>query len=209
MPSAPLPALVEATLSAATKAGADAADVLAVTGTSVSIDVRAGKLEEATREEGTDVSLRVLLGTRAAVVSISDTSDAALTEMAERAVAMAREAPEDPSLGLADPGDLATDRDTSKLDLYDPADEPDPATLQAMAAETEAAALAVSGVTQSQGAGAAYTQQDGMIGATNGFSARTQRTATQLSCMHFAICHLQSATHTFCKLPMSTKSFLP
>ncbi|MEM9350944.1 MAG: TldD/PmbA family protein, partial [Pseudomonadota bacterium] len=175
--------LVETTLSAAKRAGADAADVLAVTGTSLSIDVREGKLEEATREEGTDISLRVLVGQRQAAVSVSDTSPDSLREMAERATAMAREAPEDASLGLADVALLATDTDTSALDLYDPAEEPDPAMLQAAATEAEAAALAVEGVSQCSGSGASYTKREVMLAGTNGFTAQSMRTGSSLSCV--------------------------
>ena len=43
----PLDALTQSLLSAAKRAGADAADAMAVQGTSVSIDVRAGALEHA------------------------------------------------------------------------------------------------------------------------------------------------------------------
>ncbi|MCH2077799.1 MAG: TldD/PmbA family protein [Rhodobacteraceae bacterium] len=179
----PLSDLAERTLSEAKRAGADAADVLAVTGTSVSIDVRGGALEEATREEGTDISLRVLIGQRQALVSISDTSPDALQEMADRAVAMAREAPEDESLGLAEPGQMAEGLDAATLDLSDPAAEPDPARLQEMARAAEAAALAVEGVSQTQGAGAGYSQRDIVLAGTNGLEMRTARTGSSLSCV--------------------------
>jgi len=175
--------LVETTLSEAEKAGADAADVYAVHGTSLSIDVRAGALEEATREEETEISLRVLCGRRQAVVSISDVSLEALREMAERTTAMAREAPEDVSLGLAEPSALAQSRDVTMLDLADPAPEPDPSDLQALATEAEAAALAVEGVSQSQGAGAGYTRREVALGASNGFEAGGVLTGTGLSCV--------------------------
>ena len=62
-------------LSAARKAGADAADAVVVDGTSISIGVRGGALEQAERSEGIDVGLRVLVGQRQACVSASDTSD--------------------------------------------------------------------------------------------------------------------------------------
>ena len=107
----PLDTLTEALLAAAKAAGADSADALAVRGSSIEIDVRGGTLEQAERSEGTDLGLRVLLGKRVAVVSASDEKDETLTAMAERAVAMAREAPEDPWVGLADPDQLARDRD--------------------------------------------------------------------------------------------------
>ena len=47
-----LDALTDKLLTAARKAGADAADALALDGTSISIDVRAGGLEHAERAEG-------------------------------------------------------------------------------------------------------------------------------------------------------------
>ena len=119
--SADLADLADQLLAAARRAGADAADALAVDGTSISIEVTKGRLEHAERAEGVDISLRVLLGTRQAVVSSSDTKPDTIAAMAERAVAMAREAPEDPLVGLADPADLARGWDTAALDLADPA----------------------------------------------------------------------------------------
>ena len=88
--------LTEALLDAARKAGADAADAIATQGTSLSIEVRDGALEQAERSEGVDIGLRVLIGQRQAIVSASDTKPETISEMAERAVTMARLAPEDP-----------------------------------------------------------------------------------------------------------------
>ncbi|MBR2655750.1 MAG: TldD/PmbA family protein [Loktanella sp.] len=167
----------------ARKAGADAADAIAVDGTSVSIDVRGGVLEHAERSEGIDVGLRVLVGKRQACVSSSDTKPDTLRQMAERAVAMAREAPEDPHAGLADPAQLARDTDTSTLDLYDPSDEPDPAMLQDQAARAEAAALRNKGISQVQSASAGYSRRRVHLAATNGFSAGYARTDRGLSCV--------------------------
>jgi PmbA protein len=70
----PLDALTQSLLSAAKRAGADAADAMAVQGTSISIDVRSGALEHAERSEGIDIGLRVFVGQRIANVSASDTS---------------------------------------------------------------------------------------------------------------------------------------
>lgn len=95
--------LTQSLLMAAKKAGAEQADAIAVQGESTKIDVRDSKLEHAERAEGVDIGLRVLIGQRSANVSASDTSDATIQAMAERAVAMAKEAPEDPYIGLADP----------------------------------------------------------------------------------------------------------
>lgn len=173
-------------LQAAQKAGADSADAMAVQGTSVSIDVRAGRLEQAERSEGIDIGLRVLVGQRQANVSASDTRPQTLTEMAQRAVAMAREAPEDPYIGLADPADLARDWDIAALELADPAVEPDPAALQQDAERAEAAALAVDGIAQVQSATAAYGARQVHLAATNGFSGGYSRTDRAISCVAIA-----------------------
>ncbi|MEM1303019.1 MAG: TldD/PmbA family protein [Pseudomonadota bacterium] len=181
-----LDTLASQMLDAARAAGAEAADVLITQGTSVSIDVRAGALEEANRSEGIDLGLRVLVGPRQAVVSASNASDGTIADMAERAVAMAKEAPADPHLGLAEPAQLATSWDIDALDMYEDAPEPSPADLQAAAQEAEAAALAVSGVSQTQGAGAAYGSREVMLAASNGFSGGYHRSSHSLSCVAIA-----------------------
>lgn len=178
---ADLSALTAQLLDAARRAGADAADALAVDGTSISIDVARGRLEHAERSEGVDLGLRVLLGTRQAVVSSSDTKPETIAEMAARAVAMAREAPEDPTVGLADPAELARTWDADALDLADPSDEPAPAALQDAAARAEAAALAVPGITRMDSASAAYGRRRLHLAATNGFAGGYDRTDWSLS----------------------------
>jgi len=181
--TAPLAPLAQAMLRAAKDAGADAADAMAVEGRSVSIDVRKGGLEQAERSEGLEIGLRVFVGQRQACISSSDTRPETLAAMAARAVAMAREAPEDPYAGLADSHRLAMLRSADGLDLFDPAAEPDPATLEEDARRAEAAALSVAGVTQVQSASAAYGQQAIWLAATNGFSGGYARTSRHTSCV--------------------------
>ena len=173
--------LTEALLAAATKAGAGAADAIAVDGTSLSVDVRAGVLEQAERSEGIEIGLRVLVGKRQACVSASDTSERTIAEMAERAVAMAREAPEDATLGLAEETELASARDLVALDLTDRAPEPDPAALEDDARRAEAAALAVEGVSQCQSASSSYSRRRIFLAATNGFAGGYGRTSRSIS----------------------------
>ena len=178
--------LAHALIDAAQKAGADAADALATSGRSVSIDVLDGALEQAERSEGIDIGLRVFLGQRSAIVSSSDASDATIATMAERAVAMAREAPEDAFAGLADPDQLTTATDVAALELSDPSAEPTAEALKADALAVEAAARAVDGVTQVQGAAAGYGVTDIHLAASNGFSAGYRRTSRSLSCVAIA-----------------------
>ena len=168
-------------IDAARAAGADGADAIAVAGTSVSIDVRNSVLEEAQRSEATDIGLRVFVGNRSANVSASDTSERTVQEMAARAVAMAGEAPEDPHAGLADPSQLASDLDASRLDLVDDGAEPDPAWLEEQARIAEAAAQAVDGVAQVQSASAGYGRRQIHLAASNGFSGGYESTGHSLS----------------------------
>jgi PmbA protein len=176
--------LSHALLDAARKAGADTADALAVTGTALSIEIRKGALEQAERSEGVEIGLRVLIGRRQACVSASDTSSATIKALAERAVAMAREAPEDATAGLAEASQLASGWDAMALDLADPAGEPGASVLEAAAREVEAAALGISGITQVE-ASAAYSQRALHMAATNGFSGGYGRTSTSLSAVAF------------------------
>ncbi|MFL6824615.1 MAG: TldD/PmbA family protein [Xanthobacteraceae bacterium] len=158
--------LAERLVAAARRAGADAADALAVRSVSLGVEVRDGAVEESERSEGDDVGLRALVGRRQAVVSTNDIkADAA--ELAERAVAMARVAPDDPFAGLADPGQLA--RDFPDLDLLDP-DLPTIAELEERARRAETAALTVKGVTTSAGASASAGIGGMVLVTSHGFT---------------------------------------
>jgi PmbA protein len=87
---------------AAKKAGADAADAVVASGRSVSVSVRMGKVEGTNASEGDEFSLRVFCGRRVASISAVKGTDP--KRLAERAVAMARVAPEDPWAELAPAG---------------------------------------------------------------------------------------------------------
>ncbi len=181
-----LETLTQQLLDAAKRAGADSADAMALHGTSVEIDVRQGKLEQAERSEGIDIGLRVMIGQRQANVSASDTSAATIETLAARAVAMAKEAPEDPYIGLADPSEFASEWDVAALELADPTVEPSAAELQEDARRAEAAAMAQDGVTQVQSAGASYGARDVWIATSKGFSGGYGRTGRSLSCVAIA-----------------------
>ena len=176
--------LTEALLVEARKAGAQSADALAVNGYSQSIDIRRGALEQAERSEGVEVGLRVMLGGRQACVSASDISPATLARLAERAVAMAREAPEDPTVGLADPDQLARNGDLAGLDLCDISPDPQPHALEAAARQVEAAALALSGITQVE-ASAGWSLRSVHLATSGGFSGGYARSSHSLSAVAF------------------------
>jgi len=182
----PLDQITHALIETACKAGADAADAMAVRAQATTIDVRGGALEQAERAEGLDVGLRVLIGRRQAIVSASDTRPETLAMLAERAVAMATEAPEDPNAGLAEPDQLIKAWDIAALELCDDTSEPTPGALEDEARRAEATALAVQGVTQVQSASAWYHAQEVHQAATNGFAAGHRRTDKGISCVAIA-----------------------
>ena len=162
--------LAERLVSAARKAGADQADALAVRSVSLAVEVRDGAVEESERSEGDDLGLRVIVGRKQAVVSTNDLKGDGFGTLAERAVAMARAAPEDRFAGLADASQLA--RQVPALDLIDP-DMPDVEVLEARAREAEAAGLAVPGVTKSGGASASAGIGGLVLVTSHGFHGAT------------------------------------
>jgi len=157
----------ERLVKAARAAGADAADAVAVRGVSVGVEVRDGAVEESESAEGDDLGLRVLVGKRQAVVSTNDTASDGFAALAERAVAMARVAPEDKYAGLADESELA--REFPDLDLMD-GQMPAVAELEAMARAAEAAGLAVKGVAKSGGASASAGIGGMVLVTSHGFT---------------------------------------
>jgi PmbA protein len=142
----------EALIDRARRAGAEAGDVVYLANASESVSVRLGALEDVERSEAEHIGLRVFVGGASASIGSTDMGDAALDELAARAVAMARAAPVDRFAGLADAALLAH-APFPDLDLDDPA-EPRPQDLRRLAQEAEDAARAVPGVTNSEGAGA-------------------------------------------------------
>ncbi len=170
--------LAQRLVEAAKRAGADAADAVAVRGVSQGVEVRDGRVEESERSEGDDVGLRVLVGQRQAVVSTNDVSGDGVAKLAERAVAMARVAPEDKYVGLADSALLA--RDLPELDLLDP-DMPATTELERRAQEAEAAGIGVKGVTKSGGASASAGVGGMVLVTSSGFHGAYLRSSQSIS----------------------------
>src|SRR5260370_18564869 len=170
-----LTSLAERLVVAARRAGADAADAVAERGMSLSVEVRDGTVEASERSEGDNMGLRAFVGRRQAVVSTNDLTGN-LDELAERAVAMARVAPEDKFAGLAEPDRLP--KQIPDLDLPHP-ELPSVTPLETMARPAQAAALAVKGVSKSGGASASAGVGGHVVGATAGFKGRHLRLRLQ------------------------------
>ena len=173
------PDILHDLVNAALAAGADAAEAVGAERSALSVGVRLGALEEVEREEARDLGLRVFVGQRTAVVSGSDISPAARAKLVERAVAMARLAPEDVYAGLA-PEDRLAKGPFPDLDLYDPTERSAEA-LEAMAVEAEDAARAVPGVANSDGGGASWSTSGWSFVTSHGFQGGHRASGFSLS----------------------------
>jgi PmbA protein len=170
-------------LELALKAGAQDADVLIAHGRALTIGVREGKLEDIDSSEGKDIGLRVLIGKRQAHVSSSDIANTSLETLAERGVAMAKLAPEDPYCEL--PPTSAYAHDDQELHVFDPT-HIDAEQLLARAHTLEAATLNVEGILQAEGASAYASSGSAYFMTSNGFAKGWRSTRHGLSVSAFA-----------------------
>ena len=161
--------LLDSLIRAAKAAGADAADALFVENVSASVSYRLGKLKDVERAESSDVGLRVFVGQRIAFVSSTDFSEDGIAALPERAVAMAKLAPEDKFACLAPRERLA--KSMPNLDIEDAA-EPSADTLVERARTVEEAAMAVKGITNSEGGGASFGRAAIALATSEGFYGR-------------------------------------
>jgi PmbA protein len=163
----------------ATAAGADAADAVFAADAALDVSVRLGKLEDVGRSESEELGLRVFVGRRSASVSTSDLSGGALGVLVERAVAMAREAPEDAWAGLA-PAERLLHGTVPLLDIDD-GGASSPEELRDLALAAEDAARAVPGVTNSEGGGASASRSVWALATSTGFAGAYATTGYALS----------------------------
>jgi PmbA protein len=161
------------------KLGATQADALVSDSASLSLSCRMGELEDCERAESRDIGLRAMIGQQQAFVSGSAVDENALSQLAQRAVDMAQATPEDRYCGFAPKDRLAdTFPDLDIGDGYEPsADE-----LQAMAVACEDSARAVSGITNSEGAGAGWGSSTTALATSDGFAGSYTSTSFSVSC---------------------------
>ena len=172
--------LMDMLLDRARAAGADAADGIVVGGHGHSVSVRMGEVEAIERSEDQDIGLRVFVDGRNASISTSRLDENSIATLAERAVAMAKLAPEDPYAMLASSELLA--KDIPELDMYD-ATAPSADELKAAALKAEDAARAVPGITNTEGGSASHGSAAMMMATSNGFSGSYQRSSFGISTM--------------------------
>jgi PmbA protein len=151
----------------AKRAGADAADAIYYADATTRVHVRLGELEDVSRAEDEELGLRVFVGRRSASVSSSDLAEDALAALVERAVAMAREAPEDPWSGLA-PEEKLMRGPGPEVDIDDGADV-SPVELKTRALAIEEAGRGLAGITNSEGASAGAGRTVFAVATSHGF----------------------------------------
>jgi len=160
-------------VSRALKQGATAADAMVFERRDSSISIRQGIVEELEQSEAREIGLRVFAGQSSAIIAGSVLTPEARERLATRAMAMAKLAPPDPFLGIATPEQLA--KKDLDLDLVSKT-FPSAAELKHLAEETEHLALAVPGITKSNGAGASSSSSDIALASSNGFAKSYRRT---------------------------------
>lgn len=159
--------LAQTLIERAIAAGASAADALYAGERSSSVAVRKGALEGVSRSEGESIGLRLMLGQRSATIATSDLSHDSMSTLVERGLEMARLAPDDPYVGLA-PAELLATGELPEIESDDTV-EPDPDVLRTRALEAESSGLAVSGITNSGGAGASASSSTVALATSAGF----------------------------------------
>lgn len=159
--------------------GAESADAVVGESASLNVSCRLGQLEDTERSENRELGLRAIIGQQQAFVSGTAVDADALARLAERAVEMAKATPADRYCGLAPADRLAGD--LPALDLAD-THEPSAADLQRMAQETEDTARAMAGITNSEGAGAAWGRGTTALVTSHGFAGSYSSTSFSLSC---------------------------
>ena len=175
-----LQSLVQEMLDYAKQQGATACAAEASEGMGQSVTVRKGEVEtiEYNRDKG--IGVTVYIGQRRGNASTSDFSRSALCDTVDKALTIARYTAEDTFSGLPDTDQLATV--LPELDLYHPWTQSMDEAI-ALAAECEAAALAVDARVSNSEGGSVNTQNSLFVyGNSLGFLAGYPTTRHGISC---------------------------
>lgn len=163
----------------AVAAGADAADAVMTANTALDVSVRFGVLEDVNRSEYHRLTLRVFKGKRTANVSTSNISGWNFGMLVANAISMAAASPENVWAGLGD-SDLLHRNPGDPVALGDDY-HPSTADLLQLASESEAAAVSIAGVTNSEGSGVSAAQSTLALATSHGFTGCYTTTDYSLS----------------------------
>jgi PmbA protein len=162
--------------------GATAADCVLSRSRGLSLTRRLGKDETIERYEDFDTGLRVFVGNKIASVSTNDNSEAAIRDVAKRAVDMAKIAPQD-DFSLIASQETLNDfpiHNSISVDSYDEV-EPSIDIIRDRAKEVEDSALSVNGITNSDGADASWGEGETLLMTSNGFFGSSKKSNHSVS----------------------------
>ena len=162
--------------------GATAADCVLSRSRGLSLTRRLGKDETIERYEDFDTGLRVFVGNKIASVSTNDNSEAAIRDVAKRAVDMAKIAPQD-DFSLIASQETLNDfpiHNSISVDSYDEV-EPSIDIIRDRAKEVEDSALSVKGITNSDGADASWGEGETLLMTSNGFFGSSKKSNHSVS----------------------------
>ena len=162
--------------------GATAADCVLSRSRGLSLTRRLGKDETLERYEDFDTGLRVFVGNKIASVSTNDNSEAAIRDVAKRAVDMAKIAPQD-DFSLIASQETLNDfpiHNSISVDSYDEV-EPSIDIIRDRAKEVEDSALSVKGITNSDGADASWGEGETLLMTSNGFFGSSKKSNHSVS----------------------------
>ncbi|MFN7038765.1 MAG: TldD/PmbA family protein [Alphaproteobacteria bacterium] len=175
----------------AKKSGADAADAICFDNISVSASTRLGKIENIEQANSKGFGLRVIIDQKQAIVSSTDMSSNSVNNLVEQAIAMAKLAPKDPYLTLAD----------KELQVQEPLDLNlfDDSIIQTedlidCAKEAENAALKVNGITNSEGANSSFSKSSITLSTSNDFVKTYKTSSYNISVSVISGSHLNMQT---------------
>ena len=162
--------------------GATAAACVLSRSRGLSLTRRLGKDETLERYEDFDTGLRVFVGNKIASVSTNDNSEAAIRDVAKRAVDMAKIAPQD-NFSLIASQETLNDfpiHNSISVDSYDEV-EPSIDIIRDRAKEVEDSALSVKGITNSDGADASWGEGETLLMTSNGFFGSSKKSNHSVS----------------------------
>lgn len=176
-----LPEIAELVLSAAKANGATAADVVAVSGRSLTVAVRCGRIEKVAQAEEKQLGLRVFIGARSAVAATANFAPDALRDFAAATCALAKVVAEDDCAGL--PQIEACARDFPDLGLSDPHVRAlTPSAARQLAERAESSALEYDArIVNSEGAECSTEFAQSWYATTSGFAGGYETTAASVS----------------------------
>jgi len=174
---------IERALEGARRAGATQADASVSVSRGLSLTVRKGEVESVEFHHDREMSVEVFFGQRSGSASTADLTASGLDGAVAAACAIAKASGEDPCSGLADADRMA--REFPALDL-DHAWELTTEEAVEHARACEAAALAVPGVAQSEGASLHSSRGIELYGNTHGFRGERAGSNHYVSCSAIA-----------------------